>query len=114
MSSPERTARARTPEEIEARLAAQRADLAASVDALADRVSPSAQVREAAQEVKTNARELGQSLRDLGSDLREHATRTVSQACEGEPEALKALAVAGGALVAAAAVGITIARRGAR
>ena len=53
-------------------------------------------------------------MRDLGTDLRERASQTVSEAREGEPEALKALAVAGAGLAAAVAAGFAIARRGAR
>ncbi|WP_172191622.1 DUF3618 domain-containing protein [Actinomyces faecalis] len=100
----------RTPEEIEAHLARQRADLVANVDALADRVSPSAQVHEAVEEVKASARELGKSLRELGTNLRDRASQTLSDAREGEPGAVKA-AVAGGALATAAVLGLAVARR---
>ena len=114
MSSQEQTARAETPEEIEARLAAQRADLAASVDALAGRISPTTQVREAVEGAKASARGLGQSLRERGADLQARARQAVSEAREGDPEAVKTLAVAGGALVTAATVGLAIVRRSTR
>lgn len=89
-----------TPEQIEARLRAQREELAASVDDLAARVDPRVQARAAGEQLRERAQSAGSDLRTRVSDLGERARRTVERAQEGDSEALTAVLAAAGGLVA--------------
>ena len=114
-----------SPEQIEERLRAQRAALAASVDEFASRADPRTQAREAGEHLREQASAKVDHLREqaaAGADrLREEARRLAEQAEEtwerakqGDSEATSALAkaaaVAGG-VVAAGVVLTRLARR---
>ena len=103
---------ATSPEEIEQRLAAQRRDLAASVDALAERVSPRAQARAAGEQLGAQAGRALTSARDRVEDLRDCVRTTLEGARQGRAPSLKRVAgAAGGAIAAAAVLGALISRR---
>ena len=104
-----------SPEQIEERLRAQRAALAASVDEFASRVDPRAQAREAGEHLREQASARADQLREQAAAgagrLREEARRLAEQAEEtwerakqGDSEATSALAkaaaVAGGVVTA--------------
>ena len=104
-----------SPEQIEERLRAQRAALAASVDEFASRVDPRAQAREAGEHLREQASARADHLREQAAAgagrLREEARRWAEQAEEtwerakqGDSEATstlaKAAAVAGGVVTA--------------
>ena len=104
-----------SPEQIEERLRAQRAALAASVDEFASRVDPRTQAREAGEHLREQASAKADHLRKqaaAGADrLREEARRLAEQAEEtwerakqGDSEAssklAKAAAIAGGVVTA--------------
>ena len=104
-----------SPEQIEERLRAQRAALAASVDEFASRVDPRAQAREAGEHLREQASARADHLREQAAAgagrLREEARRLAEQAEEtwerakqGDSEATSALtkaaAVAGGVVTA--------------
>ena len=104
-----------SPEQIEERLRAQRAALAASVDEFASRADPRTQAREAGEHLREQASAKVDHLREqaaAGADrLREEARRLAEQAEEtwerakqGDSEAssklAKAAAVAGGVVTA--------------
>ena len=104
-----------SPEQIEERLRAQRAALAASVDEFASRVDPRAQAREAGEHLREQASARADHLREQAvagaGRLREEARRWAEQAEEtwerakqGDSEATstlaKAAAVAGGVVTA--------------
>ena len=104
-----------SPEQIEERLRAQRAALAASVDEFASRVDPRTQAREAGEHLREQASARADHLRDqaaaVAGRLREEARRLAEQAEEtwerakqGDSEATSALAkaaaVAGGVVTA--------------
>ena len=104
-----------SPEQIEERLRAQRAALAASVDEFASRVDPRAQAREAGEHLREQASARADHLREQAvagaGRLREEAHRWAEQAEEtwerakqGDSEATstlaKAAAVAGGVVTA--------------
>ena len=110
-----------SPEQIEERLRAQRAALAASVDEFASRVDPRTQAREAGEHLREQASARADHLREQAAAgagrLREEARRLAEQAEEtwerakqGDSEATSALAkaaaVAGGVVTA----GIVLAR----
>ena len=110
-----------SPEQIEGRLRAQRAALAASVDELAARVDPRTQAREAGEHLREQASARADHLREQAAAgagrLREEARRLAEQAEEtwerakqGDSEATSALtkaaAVAGGVVT----TGIILAR----
>lgn len=110
-----------SPEQIEERLRAQRAALAASVDEFASRVDPRTQAREAGEHLREQASARADQLREQAAAgagrLREEARRLAEQAEEtwerakqGDSEATSALtkaaAVAGGVVTA----GIILAR----
>ena len=110
-----------SPEQIEERLRAQRAALAASVDEFASRVDPRTQAREAGEHLREQASARADHLREQAvagaGRLREEARRWAEQAEEtwerakqGDSEATstlaKAAAVAGGVVTA----GIVLAR----
>ena len=110
-----------SPEQIEERLRAQRAALAASVDEFASRVDPRTQAREAGEHLREQASARADHLREQAEAgagrLREGARRWAEQAEEtwerakqGDSEATstlaKAAAVAGGVVTA----GIVLAR----
>ena len=110
-----------SPEQIEERLRAQRAALAASVDEFASRVDPRTQAREAGEHLREQASARADHLREQAAAgagrLREEAHRWAEQAEEtwerakqGDSEATstlaKAAAVAGGVVTA----GIILAR----
>ena len=93
-----------TPEQIEERLARQRRELAADVDALAERVAPQARARAAGEELSAKAHETVDSLRARAESLRERAQN-------GDPESIRVVAaVAGGAVAGAALLGVLIGR----
>ena len=104
-----------SPEQIEERLRAQRAALAASVDEFASRVDPRTQAREAGEHLREQASARADHLREQAAAgagrLREEARRLAEQAEEtwerakqGDSEATstlaKAAAVAGGVVTA--------------
>ena len=104
-----------SPEQIEERLRAQRAALAASVDEFASRVDPRTQAREAGEHLREQASARADQLRGQAAAgagrLREEARRLAEQAEEtwerakqGDFEATSALAkaaaVAGGVVTA--------------
>ena len=104
-----------SPEQIEERLRAQRAALAASVDEFASRVDPRTQAREAGEHLREQASARADHRREQAAAgagrLREDAHRWVEQAEEtwerakqGDSEATstlaKAAAVAGGVVTA--------------
>ena len=104
-----------SPEQIEERLRAQRAALAASVDEFASRVDPRTQAREAGEHLREQASARADHLREQAAAgagrLREEAHRWAEQAEEtwerakqGDSEATstlaKAAAVAGGVVTA--------------
>ena len=104
-----------SPEQIEERLRAQRAALAASVDEFASRVDPRTQAREAGEHLREQASARADHLREQAAAgagrLREEARRWAEQAEEtwerakqGDSEATstlaKAAAVAGGMVTA--------------
>ena len=104
-----------SPEQIEERLRAQRAALAASVDEFASRVDPRTQAREAGEHLREQASARADHLREQAAAgagrLREEAHRWAVQAEEtwerakqGDSEATstlaKAAAVAGGVVTA--------------
>ena len=104
-----------SPEQIEERLRAQRAALAASVDEFASRVDPRTQAREAGEHLREQATARADHLREQAvagaGRLREEARRWAEQAEEtwerakqGDSEATstlaKAAAVAGGVVTA--------------
>ena len=110
-----------SPEQIEERLRAQRAALAASVDEFASRVDPRTQAREAGEHLREQASARADHLREQAAAgagrLREEAHRWAEQAEEtwerakqGDSEATstlaKAAAVAGGVVTA----GVVLAR----
>ncbi|QPL05169.1 MULTISPECIES: DUF3618 domain-containing protein [Actinomyces] len=101
-----------TPEEIEARLQATRTQLAASVDALVERVSPQAQARAAGEHLGTRLAQERDRLVDRVSEMRRRTVETVERARAGDKEALRTVAViAGGAVAVTAALG-SLRRRG--
>ena len=104
-----------SPEQIEERLRAQRAALAASVDEFASRVDPRTQAREAGEHLREQASARADHLREQAAAgagrLREEARRLAEQAeqtweraKQGDSEATstlaKAAAVAGGVVTA--------------
>ena len=104
-----------SPEQIEERLRAQRAALAASVDEFASRVDPRTQAREAGEHLREQASARADHLREQAAAgagrLREEARRLAEQAeqtweraKQGDSEAssrlAKAAAVAGGVVTA--------------
>ena len=104
-----------SPEQIEERLRAQRAALAASVDEFASRVDPRTQAREAGEHLREQASARADHLREQAAAgagrLREEARRWAEQAEEtwerakqGDSEATstlaKAAAIAGGVVTA--------------
>ena len=104
-----------SPEQIEERLRAQRAALAASVDEFASRVDPRTQAREAGEHLREQAsaradhwREQAAAgagrLREEARRLAEQAEETWERAKQGDSEATSALAkaaaVAGGVVTA--------------
>ena len=104
-----------SPEQIEERLRAQRAALAASVDEFASRVDPRTQAREAGEHLREQASARADHLREQAvagaGRLREEARRWAEQAEEtwerakqGDSEATSTLAkaatVAGGVVTA--------------
>ena len=104
-----------SPEQIEERLRAQRAALAASVDEFASRVDPRTQAKEAGEHLREQASAKADQLREQAAAgagrLREEARRLAEQAEEtwerakqGDSEATSALAkaaaVAGGVVTA--------------
>ena len=114
-----------SPEQIEERLRAQRAALAASVDEFASRVDPRTQAREAGEHLREQASARADHLREQAvagaGRLREEARRWAEQAEEtwerakqGDSEATSTLAnaaaVAGG-MVTAGIVLSRLARR---
>ncbi|WP_159624641.1 MULTISPECIES: DUF3618 domain-containing protein [unclassified Actinomyces] len=98
-----------TPEEIEARLRAQREALAGSVDELAARVDPRVQARVAGEELKERAQETALGLRERAESLRDRALETLHRARAGDEEAIRSTAtvaaVTGGAIAAAVSLG---------
>ena len=104
-----------SPEQIEERLRAQRAALAASVDEFASRVDPRTQAREAGEHLREQASARADHLREqaaagagrLREEVRrwaEQAEETWERAKQGDSEATstlaKAAAVAGGVVTA--------------
>lgn len=100
-----------TPEEIEAHLRDTRAQLAASVDALAERVTPQAQARAAGEQLGARLAQERDRVVDRVCELRRRAAQTIEQVQAGDDEALRTLAVVAGGAVAAIALG-SLLRRG--
>lgn len=111
-----------TPEQIEERLAHRRRELAADVDALAERVAPQARARAAGEELRTRthetadslrtrAHETADSLRTRAKSLRDRARDHVERARDGDAESIRVVtAVAGGVVAGAALLGVLISR----
>ncbi len=100
-----------TPEQIEERLARQRRELAADVDALAERVAPRARARAAGEELSIRAHETVDSLRARAGSLRERARDHIERAQDGDAESIRVVAaVAGGVVAGAALLGVLIGR----
>ncbi len=94
------------PEDIEARLRAQREALAAGVDELAARVDPRTRARLAGEDLRGRADAAATGLRDRAEDLADRARRTIEDARAGDAEAIRRVAaVAGGALAVSLVVG---------
>ncbi|OKL48621.1 DUF3618 domain-containing protein [Boudabousia marimammalium] len=83
----------RTPEEIEMRLAELRAELTQTVDELTDRVKPANLLADAKA-----------SLAEGAKKAQYGAQKLVEDAQQGDPQAIKTLAIAGGVTVAVAAL----------
>ena len=98
------------PEQIEARLSATRAQLAASVDALAERVSPQAQARAAGERLGARLAHERDRLVDRVSELRRRAEQTVERAQAGDEEARRTVAAVACGAVAAAVLGSLLGR----
>ena len=110
-----------SPEQIEERLRAQRAALAASVDEFASRVDPRTQAREAGEHLREQASARADQLRGQAAAgagrLREEARRLAEQAEEtwerakqGDFEATSALAKAAAVAGGVVTTGIILAR----
>ena len=110
-----------SPEQIEERLRAQRAALAASVDEFASRVDPRTQAREAGEHLREQASARADQLRGQAAAgagrLREEARRLAEQAEEtwerakqGDSEATSALAKAAAVAGGVVTTGIILAR----
>ena len=110
-----------SPEQIEERLRAQRAALAASVDEFASRVDPRTQAREAGEHLREQASARADHLREQAAAgagrLREEARRWAEQAEEtwerakqGDSEATSALAKAAAVAGGVVTTGIILAR----
>lgn len=100
-----------TPEQIEERLARQRRELAADVDALAERVAPQARARAAGEELSARAHATVDSLRARAESLRERARDHIERAQDGDAESIRVVAaVAGGVVAGAALLGVLISR----
>ena len=110
-----------SPEQIEERLRAQRAALAASVDEFASRVDPRTQAREAGEHLREQASARADQLREQAAAgagrLREEARRLAEQAEEtwerakqGDSEATSALAKAAAVAGGVVTTGIILAR----
>ena len=110
-----------SPEQIEERLRAQRAALAASVDEFASRVDPRTQAREAGEHLREQASARADHLREQAAAgagrLREEARRLAEQAEEtwerakqGDSEATSALAKAAAVAGGVVAAGIVLSR----
>ena len=110
-----------SPEQIEERLRAQRAALAASVDEFASRVDPRTQAREAGEHLREQASARADHLREQAAAgagrLREEARRLAEQAEEtwerakqGDSEATSALAKAAAVAGGVVTTGIILAR----
>ena len=110
-----------SPEQIEERLRAQRAALAASVDEFASRVDPRTQARETGEHLREQASARADHLREQAAAgagrLREEARRLAEQAEEtwerakqGDSEATSALAKAAAVAGGVVTTGIILAR----
>ena len=98
----------RTPEQIQADLAATRAQMSATVDELVQTLKPSTQIRRAgerAQEKMTQVRELSRS---VAGRVREEAADTLDAAREGDRDAW--MRVGAVAAAATAVVGLCVLR----
>lgn len=91
----------RTPEQIQAELAATRAQMSATVDELVQTLKPSTQVRRASAKARTRALELRDQAVAVATDLRERTAETLRQATDGNRDAMLRVGV-----VAAATVGM--------
>ena len=98
----------RTPEQIQADLAATRAQMSATVDELVQTLKPSTQVRRARDRAQVKAAELWDLSLSTAKRLRDRASDTVEDARSGDREAL----VRVGAVAAATAgvVGLCVLR----
>ena len=110
-----------SPEQIEERLRAQRAALAASVDEFASRVDPRTQAREAGEHLREQASARADQLReqaaagagrlpDEARRLAEQAEETWERAKQGDSEATSALAKAAAVAGGVVTTGIILAR----
>lgn len=91
----------RSAEEIEADLARTREELTASVDELADKLSPKRQLAEAKENIKNAA--------EHSADSAKHAVRgLVTEVKSGNP---KVIGIIGGVAVATVVVAVLIRRR---
>ena len=89
----------------------QRRELAADVDALAERVAPRARARAAGEELSVRAHETVDSLRARAGSLRERARDHIERAQDGDAESIRVVAaVAGGVVAGAALLGVLIGR----
>ena len=103
-----------SPEQIEERLRAQRAALAASVDEFASRVDPRTQAKEAGEHLREQASAKADRLREEARRWAEQAEQTWERAKQGDSEATSTLAKAAavaGAVVTAGVVLTRLARR---
>ncbi|MGO3796303.1 MAG: DUF3618 domain-containing protein [Pauljensenia sp.] len=98
----------RTPEQIQADLAATRAQMSATVDELVQTLKPSTQVRRAGARAQVKAEELWDLSLSTAKRFREGATETFEDARRGDRDAL----VRVGAVAAATAglIGLCVLR----
>lgn len=99
----------RTPEQIQADLAATRAQMSATVDELVQTLKPSTQVRRAGARAQEKASEVWESTLALAHDLRDRVTERFEDARRRDPDALVGFGAVA-ATAAAAVVGLCVLR----
>ncbi|QWW19765.1 DUF3618 domain-containing protein [Schaalia sp. 19OD2882] len=105
-------ARARTPQEIEAELAATREEMTRTVDALVGQLQPAYQIEQAKRALADKAQTWQSAARTWLQDFGVKVSETIDQAREGQPEAVKKVgAAAACALVLAGLLAIRFTRR---
>ncbi|MCD4548888.1 MULTISPECIES: DUF3618 domain-containing protein [unclassified Schaalia] len=103
---------ARSVEQIEADLAATRAQMGRTIDALAAQLSPAYQVEQLTQKVSEKAQSFQEKIRERCDCVRESVCETVDAARAGDEEALKKVGIAiAGTVVVVALIGLRISHR---